>query len=167
MNKLNSSQVGFLKASMSGQDGLIEIGALAKILGKQKGNVIRKLEAQLPADALFKMRSGYLQQGGKNSVRENVTYHLDPKTAGALVMSYDMMLGIEVLTILQGALAELKKAQGLLLSGQEELALESITSYLDNVNASLTFSEKDTENETRDKALGQLRRKSFFRDTKA
>lgn len=157
-SKLSTNQVAFLTRALKEGGGNIELGELAKALGKQKGNVLRKFESSFPEEHLFKMKS----------CSKNVkTYMLDPVTAGALAMSYDPMLGMEVLIILQGAIAEMKKAHGLLLSGQEELAIETLSSFLANLDKKLMHSDSDSENETRCKALGQLRRKSFFRDKKA
>lgn len=157
-SKLSTNQVAFLTRALKEGGGNIELGELAKVLGKQKGNVLRKFESSFPEEHLFKM---------KNCNKNVKTYMLDPVTAGALAMSYDPMLGMEVLIILQGAIAEMKKAHGLLLSGQEELAIETLSSFLANLDKKLMHSDSDSENETRCKALGQLRRKSFFRDKKA
>ncbi|MHC1902693.1 hypothetical protein LC177_16165 [Escherichia coli] len=54
-NKLSSNQIAYLNRAMTDGKGLIEIGELARGLGKQKGNVIRKLESNFPPEQLFKM----------------------------------------------------------------------------------------------------------------
>ncbi|EEV6158441.1 hypothetical protein EJP50_24390 [Escherichia coli] len=49
--------------------GLIELGELAKGLGKQKGNVVRKLESMFPEDWLFKLKTQTLVISGKGETR--------------------------------------------------------------------------------------------------
>lgn len=63
-NKLSSNQIAYLNRAMTDGKGLIEIGELARGLGKQKGNIIRKLESNFPPEQLFKMKTVRLFQMG-------------------------------------------------------------------------------------------------------
>ncbi|WP_240472539.1 hypothetical protein [Pectobacterium brasiliense] len=54
--QLSGNQITFLRRAMADGKGLIEIGELAMGLGKQKGNVIRKLEGMFPAEYLFNLK---------------------------------------------------------------------------------------------------------------
>lgn len=87
LNKLTTNQAAYLTRAMTTGGGLIELGELAKGLGKQKGNVVRKLESMFPNEHLFKLKSSYLQSVGNGGNHKNVaqtvkTYMLDYKTAG-------------------------------------------------------------------------------------
>ncbi len=103
--QLSANQIAYLNRAMSDGNGLIEIGELARGLGKRPDNVKRKLERIFPEDHLLNLRKRYKASIGKGASREIETYMLDYKTAGALAMSYDGMLGIEVLTILEDSLS--------------------------------------------------------------
>lgn len=48
--KLTTNQAAYLTRAMTTGGGLIELGELAKGLGKQKGNVVRKLESMFPEE---------------------------------------------------------------------------------------------------------------------
>ncbi|HGW6118435.1 hypothetical protein ACUNEK_05550 [Serratia sp. IR-2025] len=54
-SKLSVNQIAYLNRAMTDGKGLIEIGELARGLGKQKGHVIRKLEKSFDAHELSKM----------------------------------------------------------------------------------------------------------------
>ncbi|MDU3159735.1 MAG: hypothetical protein E7B34_29565, partial [Hafnia alvei] len=56
MTILSSNQIAYLNRAMTDGKGLIEIGELARGLGKQKGNVIRKLEGMFPESYLFNLK---------------------------------------------------------------------------------------------------------------
>lgn len=103
--KLTTMQAAYLTRAMTTGGGLIELGELAKGLGKQKAHVVRKLEANFDKERLSKMETHLTVMGGnhKNVAQTVKTYMLDYKTAGALAMSYDLQLGVEVLTLLEEA----------------------------------------------------------------
>ena len=153
-NKLSSNQIAYLNRAMTDGKGLIEIGELARGLGKQKGNIIRKLESNFPPEQLFKMKNrSVIPNGGNGATREVETYMLDYKTAGALAMSYDLRLGIEVLTILEDSL---KTIQEMTLA-----AANAAVSFRERHRERLEFRPGASENEDRSVALRRLGRKGL------
>lgn len=159
INKLTTNQAAYLTRAMTTGGGLIELGELAKGLGKQKGNVVRKLESMFPDEHLFKLKSSYLQSVGNGGNREVSTYMLDYKTAGALAMSYDGMLGIEVLTILEEALQTIGAMTKAVQEGDTQAALEASLSFSESFRKRVEYLPTDSENATRSKALKRLSRK--------
>lgn len=83
---------------------------------------------------------------------------LDHKTAAALALSYDGMLGIEVLTILEDAVKTISGMTEALQAGDTKSALEASQSFSERMRWSLEYLESDSENETRSKALKRLNR---------
>ncbi|WP_261785248.1 hypothetical protein [Escherichia coli] len=81
--QLSANQIAYLNRAMSDGNGLIEIGELARGLGKRPDNVKRKLERIFPEDHLLNLRKRYKASIGKGASREIETYMLDYKTAGA------------------------------------------------------------------------------------
>lgn len=162
MSTLNEMQSGYLVNAITKGEGLIELGELAAGLGKQKGNVTRKLETNFDADALLKMKSGYIQRGGKGASREVSTYMLDYKTAAALAMSYDLQLGIEVLTLLEEAVQTIGDMTKAVQAGDTQEALRVSLSFAEKQRSRLTYSPDDSENETQSKALKRLSRRGGF-----
>lgn len=55
--QLSANQIAYLSRAMSDGKGLIEIGELARGLGKQKGNVIKKLERIFSEERLLKLKT--------------------------------------------------------------------------------------------------------------
>lgn len=160
--KLTTMQAAYLTRAMTTGGGLIELGELAKGLGKQKGNVVRKLESMFPNEHLFNLKSSYLQSVGNGGNREVSTYMLDYKTAGALAMSYDGMLGIEVLTILEEALQTIGAMTKAVQEGDTKVALEASLSFSESWRKRVEYLPTDSENTTRSKALKRLSRKGGF-----
>ena len=158
LNKLTTNQAAYLTRAMTTGGGLIELGELAKGLGKQKGNVVRKLESMFPNEHLFKLKSSYLQSVGNGGNREVSTYMLDHKTAAALAMSYDGMLGIEVLTILEEALQTIGAMTKAVQEGDTQAALQASLSFSERMRSRTEYLESDSENDTRSKALKRLNR---------
>ncbi|EGB9135746.1 hypothetical protein H8O99_000151 [Escherichia coli] len=62
--KLTTMQAAYLTRAMTTGGGLIELGELAKGLGKQKGHVVRKLESNFDPSLLSKMESKEIQVTG-------------------------------------------------------------------------------------------------------
>ncbi|CAI1596533.1 hypothetical protein JKX24_01310 [Serratia proteamaculans] len=159
-NKLTDGQTSYLRRAVTEGNGLIEIGELAKSLGKRKGNLIRKLEDSFSKDALLKMRSGYLQRGGKGATREVSTYMLPPKVAGALAMSYDLQLGVTVLTILEEAINAVNKADAALKAGDHEAAQKALSTFREQRVAYLQYKPDGTEAADRRTALARIGRRT-------
>ncbi|TNH42274.1 hypothetical protein [Photorhabdus luminescens] len=157
--KLTTMQAAYLTRAMTTGGGLIELGELARGLGKQKGHVVKKLESNFNADALSKMESGYIQQGGKGASRTVKTYMLDYKTAGALAMSYDLQLGVEVLTLLEEAVQTIGVMTKAVQAGDTQAALEASLSFSERMRNRLEYTSGQTENETCSVALKRLGRK--------
>ncbi|ODL85352.1 hypothetical protein AK961_05650 [Serratia marcescens] len=145
---------------MKGGDGLIELGALAKGLGKRKGNLIRKLEDSFPVDWLLKMRNrSIIPNGGNGAYREVETYMLDIDTAVALAMSYDLQLGVNVSKLLRAAMQALEtvKEQAEAIGVTE--IVETVEAFRIDSRQWLTHHSTDTEKETRRTSLRVLSRK--------
>lgn len=106
---MNNNQVAVITKNVSANDGRLDVGLLAVLLGKQKGHVIKKIERTFPKDALSKMESGCLQMGGKGAVRENRTLLLDKYQAVAVAAMYDPMISIGLLKALEAAIAGLNE----------------------------------------------------------
>lgn len=157
-NKLTTMQATYLTRAMTTGGGLIELGELAKGLGKQKGHVVRKLESNFDPSLLSKMESKEIQVTGFGQ-REVSTYMLDYKTAGALAMSYNLQLGIEVLTILEEALQTIGAMTKAVQEGDTQAALEASLSFSESFRKRVEYLPTDSENATRSKALKRLSRK--------
>ncbi|MEF4874570.1 hypothetical protein U9Z84_05030, partial [Escherichia coli] len=123
--KLTTMQAAYLTRAMTTGGGLIELGELAKGLGKQKAHVVRKLEANFDKERLSKMETHLTVMGGnyKNVAQTVKTYMLDYKTAGALAMSYDLQLGVEVLTLLEEAVQTIGAMTSAVQAGDTQAAL--------------------------------------------
>lgn len=161
-NKLSSNQIAYLNRAMTGGKGLIEIGELARGLGKQKGNVIRKLESNFPPEQLFKMKNrSVISNGGNGATREVETYMLDYKTAGALAMSYDLRLGIEVLTILEDSLKTIQEMTLAAANDDTSGVRKAAVSFRERHRERLEFRPGASENEDRSVALRRLGRKGL------
>lgn len=63
--QLSANQIAYLNRAMSDGNGLIEIGELARGLGKRPDNVKRKLERIFPEDHLLNLRKRYKAPIGK------------------------------------------------------------------------------------------------------
>ncbi|MDC9754379.1 MULTISPECIES: hypothetical protein [Proteus] len=159
-NTITSNQEAFLTRAIKSGEGRIEIGELATALGKQKNNMIRKLEKSFDAESLFKMKSHFSVFSGINrSVeREVSTYMLDPKVAGALAMSYDLQLGVKVLTILEEAINTIEQVSKATTLSQ---AKETTTDFLTKHKACLEYKPNATEKEDRSVALRRLNRRTL------
>lgn len=164
MNTLSLGQIALITTDATKNNGAIEIGILAKALGKQKGNMVRKLEGMFPEALLFKMRSKVIQVTGFG-YKENTTYLLDRHTAMALVCAYDGLKGVAVMKALESAISGLKAAQAALLG---DASREDVLSLLQEsereVEARLTdyrreYSLDKSENDTRSTALANLKRR--------
>ncbi|WHT00462.1 MAG: hypothetical protein LZT29_03529 [Pantoea stewartii] len=161
MKHLSSGQIAYLHRAVTDGEGLIEIGELAKGLGKQKGHIVKKLQKSFDKDALSKMESGYIQKGGKGAQRTVSTYMLDYKTAGALAMSYDLQLGIEVLTILEDSLKTIQAMTIEAAKGNTAGVLREAASFSERYRARLEYRPGASENEDRSTALKRLGRKGL------
>lgn len=160
LNKLTTNQAAYLTRAMTTGGGLIELGELAKGLGKRKDNVVRKLEANFDKEHLLKMRTCSTVYGnGQKSGQVIETYMLDHKTAAALAMSYDLQLGIEVLTILEEALQTIGAMTKAVQEGDSQAALQASLSFSERMRSRTEYLESDSENGTRSKALKRLSRK--------
>lgn len=162
--QLSANQIAYLSRAMSDGKGLIEIGELARGLGKQKGNVIRKLEGMFPEDWLFKLKTSTISTtylNGKQVEREVTTYMLDYKTAGALAMSYDGMLGIEVLTILEDSLSTIQAMTIEAAKDNSAGVLKAAAGFRERYRERLEFRPGASENEDRSVALRRLGRKGL------
>ncbi|WP_420283212.1 hypothetical protein [Serratia liquefaciens] len=152
--KLTDSQQAYLFRAVTDGNGLIEIGELAKSLGKQKGHAIRKLEGMFPQSYLSKMEKYQEVSIGLHGQKRTVsTYMLDRKTAGALAMSYDGMLGIEVLTILEEAVSTITKAESALKAGDHEAAQKALSTFREQRIAHLQYQPDASESDDRRTAL--------------
>ncbi|AVQ88161.1 hypothetical protein C7R88_13250 [Plesiomonas shigelloides] len=161
-NKLSSNQIAYLNRAMTDGKGLIEIGELARGLGKQKGNVIRKLESNFPPEQLFKMKNRLvIPNGGNGAKREVETYMLDYRTAGALAMSYDLRLGIEVLTILEDSLKTIQEMALAAAKDDTSGVRKAVVSFRERHRERLEFRPGASENEDRSVALRRLGRKGL------
>ncbi|WP_431646761.1 hypothetical protein [Escherichia coli] len=65
--QLSANQIAYLNRAMSDGNGLIEIGELARGLGKRPDNVKRKLERIFPEDHLLNLRKRYKASIGKGA----------------------------------------------------------------------------------------------------
>lgn len=159
--KLTTMQAAYLTRAMTTGGGLIELGELAKGLGKQKAHVVRKLEANFDKERLSKMETHLTVMGGnhKNVAQTVKTYMLDYKTAGALAMSYDLQLGVEVLTLLEEAVQTIGAMTGAVQAGDTQAALEASLLFIERMRNRLEYTSCETENETRSVALKRLGRK--------
>ncbi|MEH4773379.1 hypothetical protein PO328_25150, partial [Escherichia coli] len=159
--KLTTMQAAYLTRAMTTGGGLIELGELAKGLGKQKAHVVRKLEANFDKERLSKMETHLTVMGGnhKNVAQTVKTYMLDYKTAGALVMSYDLQLGVEVLTLLEETVQTIGAMTRAVQAGDTQAALEASLSFSERMRNRLEYTSGETENETRSVALKRLGRK--------
>lgn len=147
--------------AMSDGKGLIEIGELARGLGKRPDNVKRKLERIFPEDHLLNLRKRYKASIGKGASREIETYMLDYKTAGALAMSYDGMLGIEVLTILEDSLSTIQAMTIEAAKDNSAGVLKAAAGFRERYRERLEFRPGASENEDRSVALKRLGRKGL------
>ncbi|EPR0416837.1 hypothetical protein ACUZIQ_002843 [Enterobacter hormaechei] len=159
--KLTTMQAAYLTRAMTTGGGLIELGELAKGLGKQKAHVVRKLEANFDKERLSKMETHLTVMGGnhKNVAQTVKTYMLDYKTAGALAMSYDLQLGVEVLTLLEDAVQTIGAMTKAVQEGDTQAALEASLSFSESFRKRVEYLPTDSENATRSKALKRLSRK--------
>lgn len=160
-NKLSTNQIAYLHRAMTDGEGLIELGELAKGLGKQKGHVVRKLEANFNKEHLSKMETCLTVYGnGQNSGQVIKTYMLDYKTAGALAMSYDLQLGVEVLTILEDSLKTITAMTIEAAKGNTAGVLREAASFSEQYRARLEYRPGASEKEDRSTALRRLGRKA-------
>lgn len=159
-NKLTTNQVAYLTRAMTTGGGLIELGELAKGLGKQKHHVAAKLKSSFDEKRVAKMETHLTVMGGnhKNVAQTVKTYMLDHKTAAALAMSYDLQLGIEVLTILEEALQTIGAMTKAVQEGDTQAALQASLSFSERMRSRTEYLESDSENATRSKALKRLNR---------
>ncbi|WP_409075725.1 hypothetical protein ACF2G4_06600 [Pantoea sp. C3] len=160
INKLSANQIAYLNRAMTDGEGLIEIGELARGLGKQKGHVIRKLEKSFDESLLSKMESKDIQLTGFGK-REVKTYMLDYKTAGAIAMSYDLQLGLEVLNILEDSLNTIQVMTFEAAKGNTAEALRVSAEFAERHRARLEYRSDATEKEDRSTALRRLGRKGL------
>ncbi|MFP1890393.1 hypothetical protein ACLEEJ_03390 [Lonsdalea quercina] len=161
MSILSSNQIAYLNRAMTDGKGLIEIGELARGLGKQKGNIIRKLEKAFSNEQLFKMKNRIVISNGSNGAQRTVeTYMLDYKTAGALAMSYDLQLGIEVLTIFEDSLKTIQEMTIEAARDNSAGVLKAAASFRERYRGRLEHYSDDLERETRSVSLNRLRRRS-------
>ena len=158
MSILSSNQIAYLNRAMSDGEGLIEIGELARGLGKRPDNVKRKLEGMFPEDWLLKLRTQKVITSGKGRIQTIETYMLDHKTAGALAMSYDGMLGIEVLTILEDSLKTIQEMTIEAAKDNSAGVLKAAASFRERHRGRLEYRPDASENETRSTALKRLGR---------
>ncbi|EIX9776482.1 TPA: hypothetical protein ACGB05_001411 [Klebsiella aerogenes] len=160
--QLSANQIAYLSRAMSDGKGLIEIGELARGLGKQKGNVIKKLERIFSEERLLKLKNRSLvPNGGNGAMREVSTYMLDYKTAGALAMSYDGELGIEVLTILEDSLSTIQAITIEAAKDNSAGVLKAAAGFRERYRERLAFRPGASENEDRSIALKRLGRKDL------
>lgn len=147
---------------MSDGKGLIEIGELARGLGKRPDNVKRKLEKAFSAERLLKMRNrSLIPNGGNGAMREVSTYMLDYKTTGALAMAYDLQLGIEVLTILEDSLSTIQAMTIEAAKDNSAGVLKAAAGFRERYRERLEFRPGASENEDRSVALKRLGRKGL------
>lgn len=158
--KLTTMQAAYLTRAMTTGGGLIELGELAKGLGKQKAHLSRKLEANFDKKRLSKMETHLIVMGGnhKNVAQTVKTYMLDYKTAGALAMSYDLQLGVEVLTLLEEAVQAIGDMTKAVQEGDTQAALQASLSFSECMRSRTEYLESDSESDTRNKALKRLNR---------
>lgn len=160
--QLSANQIAYLSRAMSDGKGLIDIGELARGLGKQKGHVIRKLEGMFPESYLSKMEKyKEVSIGVHGQTRKVKTYMLDQKTAGALAMSYDGMLGIEVLTILEDSLSTIQAMTIEAAKDNSAGVLKAAAGFRERYRERLAFRPGASENEDRSVALKRLGRKDL------
>ncbi len=159
--QLSANQIAYLNRAMSDGKGLIEIGELARGLGKRPDNVKRKLERIFPEDHLLNLRKRYKASIGKGASREIETYMLDYKTAGALAMSYDGMLGIEVLTILEDSLSTIQAMTIEAAKDNSAGVLKAAAGFRERYRERLEFRPGASENEDRSVAFKRLGRKGL------
>ncbi|HGN0240654.1 TPA: hypothetical protein ACKRJR_000215 [Proteus mirabilis] len=160
-NTITSNQEAFLTRAIKSGEGRIEIGELATALGKQKGHMIRKLEKSFDTHELSKMETSTISMtylNGKQVQREVSTYMLDPKVAGALAMSYDLQLGVKVLTILEEAINTIEQVSKATTLSQAKEATED---FLTKHKACLEYKPNATEKEDRSVALRRLNRRTL------
>ncbi|HIA3357367.1 TPA: hypothetical protein ACWP47_004265 [Escherichia coli] len=159
LNKLTTNQAAYLTRAMTTGGGLIELGELAKGLGKQKHHVAAKLKSSFGEEQVAKMETCLTVYGnGQKSGQTISTYMLNHKTAAALAMSYDLQLGIEVLTILEEALQTIGAMTKAVQEGDTQAALEASLSFAERMRSRTEYLESDSENATRSKALKRLNR---------
>lgn len=158
--KLTTMQAAYLTRATTTGGGLIELGELAKGLGKQKHHVIAKLKSNFGEEQVAKMETCLTVYGnGQKSGQVIKTYILDHKTAAALAMSYDLQLGIEVLTVLEEALQTIGAMTKAVQEGDTQAALEASLSFSESWRKRVEYLPTDSENATRSKALKRLSRK--------
>ncbi|EPC9792057.1 hypothetical protein ACR3Z7_005269 [Klebsiella variicola] len=154
--QLSANQIAYLSRAMSDGKGLIDIGELARGLGKQKGHVIRKLEKAFSAEQLSKMETCKTVTVNNGASQTISTYMLDYKTAGALAMSYDLQLGIEVLTILEDSLSTIQAMTIEAAKDNSAGVLKAAASFRERYRERLEFRPGASENEDRSVALKRL-----------
>ena len=103
------------------------------------------------------MENCYLASVGNGGHKKVTDYRLSRKEAVAVAMSYDLQLGMAVLDALDEAINGLIK-----VSESETLEDAYDIAFTAQLNArhSLSYSEYDSENDTRSKALRAFKRKS-------
>jgi len=162
MTILNTNQTAYLTRAIKDGKGLIEIGEFAQGLGKQKGHVVRKLEKSFSAEQLSKMENRTLiSNGGNGAQREVSTYMLDHKTAAALAMSYDLQLGIEVLTLLEEALQTITAMTIEAAKDNSAGVLKEAARFSEAYKARFEYRVGASENDDRSTALRRLGRKGL------
>lgn len=130
---MNNNQVAVIAKNVTANDGRLDVGLLAVLLGKQKGHVIKKIQKSFPKELLSKMESGCLQMGGNGAVRQNKTLLLDKYQAVAVAAMYDPMISIGLLQALESALSGLNAVTNAATLGEAkaaaEVAMNNIKSY--------------------------------------
>ncbi|MRS14219.1 hypothetical protein GJV06_04860 [Enterobacteriaceae bacterium RIT691] len=160
--QLSTNQIAYLHRAMSDGKGLIEIGELARGLGKRPDNVKRKLERIFPGEHVLKLRTCLNVKGNGQKLGQTITtYMLDYKTAGALAMSYDGMLGIEVLTILEDSLNTIQAMTIEAAKDNSYGVLKAAAGFSERYRARLDYRPCASENEDRSVALKRLGRRGL------
>lgn len=104
---MNNNQVAVITKNVTANDGRLDVGLLAVLLGKRKDNVIRKIENTFPKDALLKMRDDKHSQQPNGGFKRDKTLLLDKYQAVAVAAMYDPMISIGLLQALEAAIAGL------------------------------------------------------------
>lgn len=161
MTILNTNQTAYLTRAIKDGKGLIEIGEFAQGLGKQKGHVVRKLEKSFSAEQLSKMETCKTVTVNNNASQVVSTYMLDHKTAAALAMSYDLQLGIEVLTLLEEALQTITAMTIEAAKDNSAGVLKEAARFSEAYKARFEYRVGASENDDRSTALRRLGRKGL------
>ncbi|NWA64168.1 hypothetical protein HX773_25090 [Pantoea sp. B9002] len=130
---MNNNQVAVITKNVTANDGRLDVGLLAVLLGKRKDNVIRKIENTFPKDALLKMRDDKHSQQPNGGFKRDKTLLLDKYQAVAVAAMYDPMISIGLLQALESALSGLNAVTNAATLGEAkaaaEVAMNNIKSY--------------------------------------